>query len=210
MHYLGFDLETGGLDKKKHSIMEAYFAIYDENERFIEDLYIKMKPDDGILVWEQEAIDITGIDPHKHEQDPDTITYTEAKAKILQFLNKHKIKGKRSHYKPTGQNIDFDLGFIWEQLIPREDWEKIVSKSTLDAYRIVAFLKDCGVLAQEIGNLSSLAEYFGIPILNAHGAKDDTIMAMNVYFALKNMQKQAKKDIALQASSDDIFAIIEE
>jgi DNA polymerase III alpha subunit (gram-positive type) len=210
MHYLGFDLETGGLDKTKHSIMEAYFVIYDENERFIEDLYLKMKPDDGVIVWEQEAIEITKIDPFKHAEDPDTLTYSQAREKLMLFLNKHKIKGKRSHYKPTGQNIEFDLGFIWEQLIPKEDWDKLVSKAVLDTYRIITFLKDTGSLPQEIGNLSSLAEYFGIPLLNAHGAKDDTIMAMNVYFALKNMQKMAKKDIASSAAYDDIFEIIEE
>jgi DNA polymerase III alpha subunit (gram-positive type) len=210
MHYLAFDLETGGLDNKKHSIMEAYFAIYDENERFIEDLYLKIKPDNGIIVYEEEAIKVTGIDPEELLKNPSTVTYTEAKARLLTLLNNHKIKGKRNHYRVLGQNIGFDLGFIFEQLVDKEDWEKIVHRTPIDTYIITTFLRDCGMMPEDVGSLSSLAEYFGIPLLEAHSAKDDVKMTVSVYFKMKELMKSTKKGLAVSFDSEDIFSIIEE
>ncbi len=43
MHYLGFDLETGGFNKKEHTITEAYFAIWDEEWNLLDDLHLLLK-----------------------------------------------------------------------------------------------------------------------------------------------------------------------
>ena len=56
MHYLGFDLETGGFDMIEHTINEAYFAIWDKDWNLLEDLHLYLKNDDGEIYGTAEAL----------------------------------------------------------------------------------------------------------------------------------------------------------
>ena len=197
-------------DKKKHTITEAYFAIWDEDWNLLEDLHLLLKNDDGEVIGEQQAFETTGINPETHLLDPDTITYTEGREKLLAMLTRHKIPKKRKHYMPAGHNILFDLNFIWEQLIEKEDWEKTVHYGKkMDTYIVCTFLQDMGILPDDLGKLTSLVEYFGIPMGKAHTARGDIEMNIDVYKAIKAMMYSKKQDMAA-ISTNSLLEIIEQ
>ena len=210
MNYLAFDCETSGTNPKEHMLLTIYFGVYNSDFELIDELDMYLKPDTenhGEKV-EEKALEITGIDVQSHLANPDTITYTQGAAKLSELLEKHKIKGKRIHYRPIGQNIEFDLKFVYEKLMSQELWEKKVHYKYLDTLRIVTFLQDVGILASDIGNLSSLVEYFNIPMGQAHNAKEDVRMTVDVYKALKSMLNE-KKDNFSGVSNNSLLEIIE-
>ena len=200
MNYLWFDTETGGLDCNTHTLLTAYFAVCDqETMELKDDLYLKLKPDDIVkLNLSPGAMEVNKINIKKHLSDPNTITYQEGKVKLLEFLNKNKIQSvrKKRHFQPCGHNVQFDKDFIFAQLVSREDWEKIVHYRTLDTSSICSFLKDVGILPNYIGSLTSLVKYFNMNVEDAHDAKGDVMMNIEVYKQIRHLMKIKKEDFA--------------
>jgi len=208
MHYLFYDTETGGTNPQLHSILTAYFIIYNEKWEKLDELEIFLKPNSGDPIAVQEALDVTGIDIKTHLKDPRTVTYQEGKDILLDFLEKHKIKGKRRHFRPCGQNIGFDEGFIMSQLVPELEWRKLVHYRALDTLTILTFLQDLGFLPKDLGNLESQVEYFNIPKGKAHDAKEDVRMTVDVYKAYCSLLAD-KKDSISGVSTNNLLSIIE-
>ena len=205
-----FDCETGGLDSKTHSLLTAYFAIYDEDLNFIDDLDLQLKPEsESLIMVTSGAMAVNNINLEEHLADPNTVTYKEGAKQLLALLNRNKIPRKRKHYMSSGHNIPFDEDFIWNQLLPKEDWEKTVhyGKKT-DTYSICTFLQNMGILPDDLGKLTSLVDYFGIPMGEAHTAKGDIKMNVEVYKAIKAMM-QAKKLEMGNTSTNSLLEIIE-
>ena len=213
MHYLGFDLETGGLDKHDHTITEGYFAIWDENWNMLEDLHLLLKNNDGKVIGSEEAWKITGINPEDHLANPDTITYEEGKKKLLDMLSRHKIPRKRNHYQWLGQNIcSFDIPFMEAQgfLTPAESKKAGVHHNALDSTIIVTWLKSIGMLPADVGPLGSLVKYFDLKMGDAHRAKDDVHMQKEVYIKLcEMMKKMSVGNLNSLDSSSDLLKIVE-
>ena len=212
-HFLGFDLETGGLDRKTHTITEAYFAIWNEKWELLEDIHLYLKNDNGEVIGEKEAFDITGINPEEHLKNPDTLTYTEGRTKLLEMLKRHKIPRKRIHYRLLGQNISlFDIPFMQEQGFLTESQSKKagIANNCLDSTSIVTWLKSLDVLPSNVGNLSSLVEFFGLPKGTAHRAKDDVHMQKDVYIKLCELMKNnMKANLQSQGQDNDLLKIVE-
>jgi DNA polymerase III alpha subunit (gram-positive type) len=210
MHYLFFDLETGGLDAKTHSIMTGYFAIYDSEFNLVSDLELFLKPNDGHIVAEESALQVTGLDILTHLQNPKTVTYEIGSKMLKDFLEANKIKGKKRSYRPSGHNIDFDLRFIFEQLMPEEEWKKHIHHNTIDTLRILTFLQDINFLPVELGKLETLVEYFGIQKGKAHDAKEDIKMTVEVYKKMQGLFLGNKLGFAQNTVSSSLLEIIEE
>lgn len=213
MHYLGFDLETGGFDKYNHTITEAYFAIWDKEWNLLDELHLYLKNDNGEIHGEEQAFKATGIDPESQLLDPTTLTYTEGRAKLIEMLAKHKIPKKRTHYRYLGQNIAyFDIPFMEAQGFLNEDQAKKagINHNVLDTTNIVTWLKDMEMLPSNVGSISSLIEYFGLPKGTAHRAKDDVNMQKEVYIRLCNLMKDASKaNLLTQGQDNDLLRIVE-
>lgn len=211
--YLGFDLETGGIDKTKYTIMEGYFALWDENWNFVEDLHLLLKNDQGQIFGEEEVFKIIGIDPEQHLLNPNTITYSEGREKLHEMLNRHKQPKKRSHYRFLGQNIlGFDIPFMETQgFFKEEDIKKAgISHNPLDTTCIVTWLKDINVLPDHVGSISSLIDYFELPKGTAHRAKDDVHMQKEIYVRLSNLlKKNAVDNLQSNLVDSDLLKIIE-
>lgn len=176
----------------------------------IDELDLSLKPDSGSIVAEPEALAVTGIDLQDHLQDVNTITYKEGSEKLKKFLEKHKIKGKRKHYRPSGHNVIFDIRFVLTYIFELEDWEKLVHHRPLDTLPIVTFLQNIGMLPEGLGSLGSLVEYFDIPVGNAHNAKEDIRMTIDVYKKIRSLIVSLKeKAINANSSEDSILKIIE-
>lgn len=207
MNYLILhDKETGDLDPKKGDVLTAYYGVVDETGKVIEELDLKLKPDgDRMPVANPDALRVNKIDLRLHMSDPETITYSEAKNKIRTMLAKYREKGRYSNLRVLGYNVDFDLGFEYEYLLSKDEWEKYVHYVTCDPKRVVDFLKDCGWFPKDLGSLVSVVNFFGIPMRGAHSAKEDCLMTLEVYKKLKEMMA-AKKD---GGSTQDLISLLE-
>lgn len=210
MHYLWLDLETTGTDEKKHEILTAYFTVYNDKLEFVDELELLLKPDDANknILYDPEAFEVTGIVLEDHLKNPETITYAEGKKKINDLLIKHKIPQKRKHFRFSGQNVEFDVKFLKEILSDEDGWEKLVHHGNIDTFRICTFLQDCGFLPVDIGNLGSLVEYFGLPMGEAHNAKADVKMTIEVYRSIKKMMSEKKGNMS-GVSEHDLLSIVE-
>jgi DNA polymerase III epsilon subunit-like protein len=211
MMYLGFDLETGGLDKKRHTITEAYFAIWDESWVLIDELHLFLKNDKGEVHGEEEAFKVSGINPQELLANPDTVTYSEGRARLAAMLENHKVPGKRVHYKLLGQNIAmFDIPFMDEQGFFTSAHLKKggVTHNPIDTTMIVTWLKEIGILPTNIGGLGTLVEYFGLPKATAHRAKNDVHMQKDVYVKLCQLFKNNSLNNVKQ-DNDDLLKIVE-
>ena len=210
MHTVWLDLETTGTNERKHEILTAYFTIYTQDLEFIDELELMLKPDDSnkVIIYEPEALEVTGIILEDHLKNPNTITYSEGIKKLNAFLTKHKIPHKRKHFRIGGQNVEFDRKFLSEIMSDEEGWEKLVHHGNLDTFRICTFLQDCDLLPADIGNLGSLVEYFGLPMGQAHNAKADVKMTIEVYRAMKKMMLERKNNMS-GISDNDLLSIVE-
>src|SRR5271163_4437312 len=116
-YFFCMDSETGGLDPKKTDVLTIYIAVTDEDLKIIDGLDLKLKPNDRLPVVESQAMAVNGIDIQKHLENPETITYAQAKEKITELARKYlKKRGKFSNLIVLGQNVMFDLNFIWEYI----------------------------------------------------------------------------------------------
>lgn len=206
MMYVWFDTETSGISHKIHSILTAYFAVYDEDLNFIDEIELFLKPDSGEVIAEEQALNVNGINLVEHLKNPRTITYTEGKEKILNFLSKHKVKSKR--FRPSGHNIEFDKNFILSQIMTEEEWSKYIHHNSIDTLRIVTFLQDIGMVPNDIGRLTDLVDHFGIAKRDAHDAREDVKMNVEVYKKMKEMLTETKNNAVL-VSGSDLLKIVE-
>jgi DNA polymerase III epsilon subunit-like protein len=208
--YIPFDTETGGLDPKTSDLLTIYMAVMDENFKILDEVDLKVKPDGGRLpVCEAGALKVNKIDVAKHLADPTTVTYSEAKEKIVTMLKKHLRKtGRYSNLVPLGHNVPFDVGYLQHHILPKEEWDKILHYRTVDTNPIVGFLKDAGWFPRELGNLGSVVEYLGVPVRAAHNAKEDTLMCVDCYKAMLSLMN-SKKESGGQSQQQDLIALLE-
>jgi len=203
---LCLDSETGGLDPKKADILTLYMAMTDENLKIVDELDLKLKPNDRLPIVEAGAMEVNKINLEKHLADPNTLTYSQAKISIINFAKKYlKKTGRYSNLIPLGQNVSFDLAMIWEYVIPKDEWESIFSYNVEDTKTACLFLKRCGWLPPETGTLKSLVEFFGIAKREAHEAKGDVHMTLDVYKKMIELMKSKKEG----GQTQDLISLLE-
>ena len=135
LKYLHLDCEMGGLELQ-HSLLTAYFLITDDKFNKLDELYLRVKSDDGNYFISADGMEINKIDIVQHNKI--AISYKQARPILYGFLHQHGIGEKLI---PIGQGIRFDLGFIWQYLISREMWETFVSYRYIDICSIYKFLQ---------------------------------------------------------------------
>jgi DNA polymerase III epsilon subunit-like protein len=205
--YLAFDSETGGLETSA-DMLTLYMAIVDENFKVVEELDLKLKPDGGRLpVAEAGALKVNGIDLHKHLADPETITYSEAKEKIVGLLKKYlKKKGRYSNITPLGQNVDFDIKFLQHHVLCPDEYSKYIHYGKMDTKMISDFFKACSWFPKDVGNLSSIAKHLNVALSNAHTARADTLACVEVYKKMVELMESKKES---GGQSVDLIALLE-
>ena len=184
--FVALDIETGGIGLDK-SLLTAYFSILDENFNETDNLYLRVKPDDGVYAVNAEALDINKIDLVKH--DAVAITYREAKTVLYSFLERNN-PGGAVKLIPIGHGISFDIAFLCDKLISKPTWDHFVSYRSLDTSIIAQFLICCGQMPDSAAALSKIAAYFGIPVEQAHTANGDVNMSIEVLKKMINLIKQ--------------------
>lgn len=202
------DTETGGLNPQTSDLLTIYISVADENFKIIDELDLKLKPDnDRLPITEAGAMKVNGINLQEHLANPETLTYSQAKEKISAMLKKHlKKNGRYSNLIPMGHNIPFDLSYIYQYLLSREEWEKLCHYRNIDTNPIVWLMKDSGWWPSDLGNLGSVVDYLDLPKRNAHNAKEDTLMMVDVYKKMIEIMKSKKEG---GGGTQDLISLLE-
>ena len=204
-YIVAMDSETGGLTTQA-DVLTLFMSIVDEDFKVLAELDLKLKPNDRLPIVEAGAMKVNKIDLQKHLSDPNTITYKEAKIKILDFIKPYLKKvGRHSNLSPLGQNLIFDLKFIWEYIIAEEEWNTYFSYNVEDTKTTCLFLKRCGWLPPECGTLNSLVEFFNIAKREAHEARGDVLMTLDVYKAMVALMESKKNS----GNNQDLISLLE-
>lgn len=207
--YMPWDTETGGFNENKADLLTAFFCIMDENYKILEELDLKLKPDDGRLpIAEAGALAVNKINIQEHLANPATVTYSEGRKQLDAMIRRHlKRNGRYSNISPMGYNCPFDTRWTQKHLFPQETWESLLHYKMHDVMGAVDFLKKVGWFPKTIGNLESVVNYLQIPTRNAHTAKDDTYMTIDVDKKLTEIMRSKKE--GGQSASQDLITLLE-
>ena len=182
MKIFWFDVETSGLDPKKHDIL-TLSAIVDIDGKVVDQLHLEMQPF-SYENMEKSALEINGLD----EASIRTFMTPQEGFKQLQaFLARHCNKfDKNDKYIPAGHNVVFDLNFLGEfyakngdkYLYSWLDYHKLCTAS------LVLALHGCGLLNITSFKLAELAKRFGLEI-EAHTSKSDIDVTRQIFYLIK-------------------------
>lgn len=207
-YMLPCDAETGGFEPEDSDLLTLYLAMMDENFNIVDELDLQLKPDDGRLPKASSgALAVNKINIAEHLKDPKTITYSEGREKLLAFLKKYAKKvGRTCNIEGMGHNHPFDQKFIWYYLIPKDEWSKLVHYGIIDTLIFNNLLKKAGYTPEDTGPLGTLVDFYKIPQREAHHAKGDTLMCVDVFKAQLNQLKSR----ATAAPQQDLISLLEQ
>lgn len=186
------DVETGGVTNGV-SLLTLYMAVFDEQFKLLDELDLKIKPDDEVYTVTGKAMEINGINLAEH--DKTAITYKQAGTAVYNFLQKNvepvfSVIGneeKTSHNPlvPLGHGVGFDCRFLTNTIISKGSWDKFVSYRVLDTAVIARFLVIAGLLEDNSCSLSDLVKTLKLEFKGrAHDAKSDVLASVEVYKTL--------------------------
>lgn len=208
--FMPFDSETGGLNENKADLLTWYGAIMTEDYQIVDELYLKLKPDDRLPIAEAGALKVNGINLSDHLADPETVTYSEGQKRLEAMIRKHlKRNGRYSNITPMGYNCPFDVRWTQKHLFPQEVWESLLHYKTHDVMAIVDALKKYGIFPKTLGSLGTVVEYLGIPTRNAHNAKEDTLMTVDVDKKLAELFRRMREGASGGGASQDLISLLE-
>lgn len=195
-----FDGEMGGIGIDK-SLLTMYFMVIDDQGNKVDDLYLKLRPKDGVYKVEAQGLRVNKINLVDHDQT--AITYEEGGTLLYNFLQKNTTLPDR--LVPVGHGFSGDLDQIFDKLVRRPNWEKFVSYRRLDTQVVVQFLKETGHIPDTIsGGLDSMVEYFKIEISGPlHDAKTDTLATWELFKKLKELVDRPRTIVAGPTNLND-------
>lgn len=208
-YFAAFDSETGGLDSTQADMLTFYMAILDSEYKIVDELYLRLKPDGGRPpIAHADALKVNKIDLTKHFQDPGTVPYSEGRKLLEAMLSKYaKKQGRSMNIRPLGYNVPFDEGFTWQHLLPKTEWLKYMHYKRVDVMERVDFLKECEWFPSDLGSLETVANFLQVPKRQAHDAKEDTLMCIDVYKKLIELMKTKKEGSSSQ--QQDLITLLE-
>lgn len=176
-----------GLEREKYSLLTSYLMMTDDRFNVIGDLYLYLRPDDGVYKVCAEAMAINKIDLVLHNQR--SITYKEGGTKLYNWL-KTLTDGGKVKATVVGHGIHGDVDWITYHLMNRNSWETFTSYRKLDTSSNCQFLKSCGLFPEDVsGSLTSLAKHFNVVVdeNQTHDAKYDTQLTFQVFLELRKL-----------------------
>lgn len=183
--YLFFDCETGGIGSE-YSLLTSYFLVTDKKFNVVDDLYLFLKPDDGIYRVCGEAMNVNRIDLKVHETR--AIPYKEGGTKLYNFIKTYSKDGS-DRLTCVGHNVNFDRDCVVHNLVSRNTWDNFCSYRLRDTAIASGYLIDCGIIPESSAGLGALVKYFGLVLdeNQQHDAKYDVTQTLAVYKALVNL-----------------------
>lgn len=188
-YFLGIDIETGGLTADV-SLLTAYFGFYqlvDGKFKRLDELDLKIKPNDGLYKITAESLTINNINLIEHNKVAifEKIAGQQLYKKLQEWFAISKDK-----LIPVGHNVNFDIRKVTTTLISLGSWESFVSYRVMDTCTIAQFYRICGKLPDNLScSLGHLSGYYKVQVTGQHHeAKCDVEMTMGV---LENLMRNS-------------------
>ena len=178
--FITIDNETGGIEHDK-SLLTVYAGVFDAQFKFVDELYLYLKPADDAYIVTAEALRINKINLIEHQTR--AVPYKEGATKLYDFIKKHSEDGK-NRLVPVGQNVTFDIDHIHDKLILKKNWDKFCSYRIRDTGILAGSLQDAGLIDEAVsGGLYTLLDYFQVPYVKEelHDARVDALKTLELY-----------------------------
>lgn len=180
MKTLWMDVETGGFNAEKHSLLTIALAVYD-GEKVTEIREWKVKHRDYIVTpgaMKQNKIDL--LEHDESAKDKDVVV-----GEIIEF-----IKENFGEERPAigGQNIKFDISFV-DKLFKecKQYWNKFVSHRTIDTCEVLRFMYYTGKITEDVAALDRAIKYFNIDVAARHTASGDILATIKLFEILREL-----------------------
>lgn len=170
--YIAMDTETGGLTTS-HSVLTAYFHIFDEDFRDKGTLELNIKHPQYHVT--PAAMKVNKINLEEHDSIAQSVA--ACKARLTMFLAQHANNEKLI---PVGTNVAFDLRMLESTF--GDVLNSRCSHRTMDIGIIFSFLKLCGrVPPHTSGTLSAIADHYKVKSTGAfHTAREDVLVCIRI------------------------------
>jgi len=165
-----FDCETTGINPMKNGIIQIAGIIEINNEE-MRSFNMKIKPFESDVI-EQEALNVSGItlEDIKGFEDPKT-AYNSIVSMFDNYIDKY---DKNDKFIVCGYNVRFDMDFLKEFFIKNgNDYLFSYFGKPKDPFPVIQYLSAMGKINTFNNKLSTVCEYFGINIKDAHDAMAD-------------------------------------
>lgn len=188
--YFLFDCEMGGKNPKT-SLLTLHGMVLDPNLDVIDEISLKIKPNNGIYHVTAGAMAVNKIDIVKH--DAEAIPLHEAAKRFENFVCQHSIGFDKMI--PAGHNLSLDIRFCKRYFLKSsnaegDDWNRFFSYRRLDTATLAHGLILAGKLPADLEcSLSSLANHFNLSYEGAHEAEFDAKLTLQVLKLLVDLMK---------------------
>ena len=181
-----FDVETTGLDPKRHDIIQLAYIV-EIDGKIVDENSFKLQPFDFDTI-EKGALEInkTTIEDLKSYQKPQIMHQA-----ILSVLDKHVDKyNKMDKFLPAGYNVKFDMDMFRAFFFKNNHkyFGSYFGYHMLDPVPFLFFLELKGLIKLESHKLVDVCKYFDIKI-DAHDALSDIKATRELIYKLMEYLK---------------------
>lgn len=180
---LWLDVETTGLDCRKHGLREVGFIIEIDGVEVDKGVF-KINPftyTTKDVEIDDYALEISKVSIEDLESyDRVSYCFKELMKKLVKYVN---VNDKNDCFVIAGYNTDFDIGFIKEwfkEMGLQDSYKDLFHYKSLDVFSIVFALRHIGLNSAENDKLETMCNYFGIGI-EAHNALSDIEATKKLY-----------------------------
>ena len=180
---LWLDVETTGLDCRKHGLREVGFIIEIDGAEVDKGVF-KINPftyTTKDVVIDDYALEISKVSIEDLESyDSSSYCFKELMKKLVKYVN---VNDKNDCFVIAGYNVAFDIGFIKEwfkEMGLQDSYKDLFHYKSLDVFSLVFNLRLLGLNSAENDKLETMCNYFGIGI-EAHNALSDIEATKKLY-----------------------------
>ena len=180
---LWLDVETTGLDCKKHGLREVGFIIEIDGVEVDKGVF-RINPftyTTKDVEIDDYALEISKVSIEDLESyDRVSYCFKELMKKLVKYVN---VNDKNDCFVIAGYNTAFDIGFIKEwfkEMGLLDSYKDLFHYKSLDVFSIVFALRHIGLNSAENDKLETMCNYFGIEI-EAHNALSDIEATKKLY-----------------------------
>ena len=180
---LWLDVETTGLDCRKHGLREVGFIIEIDGVEVDKGVF-KINPftyTTKDVEIDDYALEISKVSIEDLKSyDRVSYCFKELMKKLVKYVN---VNDKNDCFVIAGYNTAFDIGFIKEwfkEMGLLDSYKDLFHYKSLDVFSIVFALRHLGINSAENDKLETMCNYFGIGI-EAHNALSDIEATKKLY-----------------------------
>lgn len=180
---LWLDVETTGLDCRKHGLREVGFIIEIDGVEVDKGVF-RINPftyTTKDVEIDDYALEISKVSIEDLESyDRVSYCFKELMKKLVKYVN---VNDKNDCFVIAGYNTAFDIGFIKEwfkEMGLLDSYKDLFHYKSLDVFSLVFALRHLGINSAENDKLETMCNYFGIEI-EAHNALSDIEATKKLY-----------------------------